>query len=198
MPTPACPMGSPCHPSVVPFKSLDKNSCRVFPGSAGVSPAPEAARMAALPGYDRQTHMAHTYGQVLRPPQPGALSPWEAPSLGRSPRGRGGPGNVLLALGAPSRRFSARTQEGQGSEVRVPCRGGRGSRTMFQRLQGERGRLRSRIPPGGALAIPVGVVSVTHPPSSGLSQNLLGCSPWKPRRFNGSGGNAFHGLSQKG
>jgi hypothetical protein len=35
---------------------LDRSSCMVFPGSAGVSPAPEAAKMAALPGYKQQEH----------------------------------------------------------------------------------------------------------------------------------------------
>jgi hypothetical protein len=35
---------------------LDSNSCSVFPGSAGVSPAQQAARMAALPGYKLQEH----------------------------------------------------------------------------------------------------------------------------------------------
>jgi hypothetical protein len=43
---------------------LDSNSCLVFPGSAGVSPAPEAARMAALPGYKRQKHNG-IYGTCL-------------------------------------------------------------------------------------------------------------------------------------
>ena len=37
-------------------KYLNRNSCMVFPGSAGVSPAQEAARMAALPGYKLQEH----------------------------------------------------------------------------------------------------------------------------------------------
>ena len=37
-------------------KYLNRNSCMVFPGSAGVSPAPEAARMAALPGETPQDH----------------------------------------------------------------------------------------------------------------------------------------------
>jgi hypothetical protein len=37
-------------------KYPDRNSCMIFPGSAGVSPAPEAARMAALPGYKRSEH----------------------------------------------------------------------------------------------------------------------------------------------
>ena len=37
-------------------KYLDSNSCMIFPGSAGVSPASEAARMAALPGYKFQEH----------------------------------------------------------------------------------------------------------------------------------------------
>jgi hypothetical protein len=30
---------------------LDRHSCLVFPGSAGVSPAQKAARMATLPGF---------------------------------------------------------------------------------------------------------------------------------------------------
>jgi hypothetical protein len=37
-------------------KYLDSNSYSVFPGSAGVSPAQQAARMAALPGYKLQEH----------------------------------------------------------------------------------------------------------------------------------------------
>jgi hypothetical protein len=35
---------------------LDSNACLIFPGSAGVSPAQVAARMAALPGYRLQEH----------------------------------------------------------------------------------------------------------------------------------------------
>jgi hypothetical protein len=37
-------------------KYLDRHSCLVFPGSAGVSPASDAARMAALPGYKGAEH----------------------------------------------------------------------------------------------------------------------------------------------
>jgi hypothetical protein len=44
----------------------------IFPGSAGVSPAPEAARMAALPGYKRQEHN----GSKI-------LSRYLAPGIGR-------------------------------------------------------------------------------------------------------------------
>ena len=37
-------------------KYLDRDSYMVFPGSAGVSPAPKAARMAALPGCKLPEH----------------------------------------------------------------------------------------------------------------------------------------------
>jgi hypothetical protein len=42
--------------ALAPAKYLDSNSCMIFPGSAGVSPTSEAARMAALPGYKLQEH----------------------------------------------------------------------------------------------------------------------------------------------
>ena len=48
-------------------KYLDRNSCMVFPGSAGVSPAPEAAKMAALSGRAetvKTTRLRH-YSHVL-------------------------------------------------------------------------------------------------------------------------------------
>jgi hypothetical protein len=35
---------------------LDRHSCLVFPGSAGVSPAQKAAILAALPGYKLHEH----------------------------------------------------------------------------------------------------------------------------------------------